>query len=68
LTPGNVDDRRPVAKLVSGLTGKLFGDKGYLSQSLAQYLLVTHRLHHITKLREKMHNRLLDWSDKLLLH
>jgi transposase len=67
LTPGNVDDRHPVPKLAKGLVGKLFGDKGYLSQPLAQHLLVTHGLHLITKLRKKMHNRLLDWSDKLLL-
>jgi hypothetical protein len=67
LTPGNVDDRHPVPKLAKGLVGKLFGDKGYLSQPLAQHLLVTHGLHLITKLRKKMHNRLLEWSDKLLL-
>jgi len=66
-TPGNVDDRHPVPKLAKGLIGKLFGDKGYLSQPLAQHLMVTHGLHLITKLRKKMHNRLLDWSDKLLL-
>jgi len=67
LTPGNVDDRHPVPKLATGLVGKLFGDKGYLSQPLAQQLLVTQGLQLITKLRKKMHNRLLDWSDKLLL-
>src|SRR6516164_4434143 len=67
LTPGNVDDRHPVPKLAKSLIGKLFGDKGYLSQPLAQYLLVTQGLHLITKLRKKMRNRLLDWSDKLLL-
>lgn len=67
LTPGNVDDRHPVPKLATGLVGQLFGDKGYLSQPLAQQLLVTHGLHLITKLRKKMHNRLLGWSDKLYL-
>jgi transposase len=67
LTPGNVDDRHPVPKLVTGLVGKLFADKGYLSQPLAQQLLVTPGLHLITKLRKRMHHRLLDWSDKLLL-
>jgi len=67
LTPGNVDDRHPVPKLAKGLVGKLFGDKGYLSQPLAQQLLVTQGLQLITKLRTKMHNRLLEWSDKLLL-
>jgi hypothetical protein len=59
LTLGNVDDRHPVPKLVTGLVGKLKGSKGYLSQPL----LVTQGLHLITKLR----NRLLDWSDTLLL-
>ena len=44
-TPGNVDDRDPIPKLAKGLVGKLFGDKGYLSQPLAQHLLVTHGLH-----------------------
>jgi transposase len=67
LTPGNVDDRQPVPKLAKKLLGKLFGDKGYLSQPLAQQLLVTQGLQLITKLRKKMHNRLLEWSDKLLL-
>lgn len=67
LTPGNVDDRRPVPKLVKGLLGKLFGDKGYLTQPLAEHLLVTQGLQLITKLRKKMHHRLLAVSDKLLL-
>jgi hypothetical protein len=48
LTPGNVDDRHLVPKLATGLVGKLFGDKGYLSQPLAQQLLVTQGLQLIT--------------------
>src|SRR5215216_4182249 len=28
LTPGNVNDRKPVPKLANGLFGKLFGDRG----------------------------------------
>jgi hypothetical protein len=67
LTPGNVDDRRPVPKLVKRLFGKLFGDRGYVSQPLAEQLFVTQGLQLITKLRKNMHNRLLEWSDKLLL-
>src|SRR5690349_3714486 len=66
LTPGNVDDRHPVPKLVTGLTGSLFDDKGYLSQPLTQHLLVTQGRHLITKLRKRMRNRLLEMSDKLL--
>jgi hypothetical protein len=38
LTPGNTDDRRPVPELVKGLFGKLFGDKGYVSQPLFETL------------------------------
>jgi DDE family transposase len=41
LTPGNVDDRRPVPRLVRRLFGKLFGDRGYISAALAEQLLVT---------------------------
>jgi hypothetical protein len=66
LTPGTVDDRQPVPKLATDLLGKLAGDQGYLSQPLSQQLLVTQGLQLITKLRKNMHNRLLEWSDKLL--
>lgn len=70
LTPGNVDDRRPVPKLlrrIRRLFGKLFGDRGYISQPLAERLFVEHGVSLITKLRKNMRNRLLDVSDKLLL-
>jgi hypothetical protein len=67
LTPGNVDDRWPVPRLVRRLFGKLFGDKGYISQPLAQQLLVEHGVHLITKLRKNMHRQVLDLGDKLLL-
>ena len=36
LTRGNVDDRRPVPRLVRRLFGKLFGDRGYISQALGR--------------------------------
>jgi hypothetical protein len=39
LTPGNVHDTTPVPVLTRELTGKLFGDKGYIGQKLAQDLL-----------------------------
>jgi Transposase DDE domain len=66
-TAGNVNDRRPVPKLAKQLFGKLFGDKGYLSQPLMEDLLVTQGVQLITKLRKRMRNRLLAMSDKLLL-
>ncbi len=67
LTAGNVDDRRPVPRLVRRLFGKLFGDKGYISQDLAVELLVTQGLQLITKLRKNMHHRVVAVADKLLL-
>jgi hypothetical protein len=39
LTTANVDDRKPVAKLAKNLFGKLFGDKGYISEKLHSELL-----------------------------
>lgn len=66
LTAGNVDDRVPVPQLVKDLFGKLFGDKGYLSQPLCEQLL-EQELHLITKLRRNMQNKLMPLLDKLLL-
>jgi|SRR5579862_5707686 len=70
LTRGNVDDRAPVPALlrrVKGLFGKLFADKGYISQPLAEQLLVEEGVQLITRLRKNMHNRLMLLSDRLLL-
>src|SRR5450432_4284851 len=66
LTSGNVDDRKSVPKLVKRLFGKLFGDKGYLSQSLFVTLL-EQGVHLITGIRANMKNRLMLLRDKLLL-
>jgi len=67
LTPGNVDDRKPVPNLVQGLFGKLFTDKGYISQPLFELLLKTFDVQLITKLRSNMKNRLMPLADRLLL-
>jgi hypothetical protein len=66
LTAGNIDDRVPVPRLVQRLWGKLFGDKGYLSQPLTSQLR-QRGIHLITHLKSNMKNRLLLLSDKLLL-
>jgi transposase len=66
VTPGNVDDRQPVPRLAKRLFGKLFGDKGYISQPLADQLL-QQDIHLITGLRKNMKNRLLLLFDKLML-
>ena len=67
LTPGNIDDRKPVPHLAKNLFGKLFGDKGYISQPLAQSLREMFDLQLITKLRKNMKNQLMTWSDRILL-
>jgi hypothetical protein len=66
LTPGNVDDRTPVPKLVKRVFGKLFGDKGYLSQTLFAQLF-EQGIQLVTKLRANMTNRLMLLSDRVLL-
>ena len=65
-TPGNTDDRRPVPELVKGLFGKLFGDKGYVSQPLFE-ALYDEGVQLVTKLKRKMKNRLLPLLDKIML-
>jgi Transposase DDE domain len=67
LTPGNVDDRKPVPQLVKRLFGKIFADRGYLSRALFQELLETFGIQLITKLKKNMPNRLLPLADKILL-
>jgi Transposase DDE domain len=66
LTPGHIDDRHPVPKLVTGLFGQLFGDRGYLSQALHDALFAQ-GLELLTKIRKNMKNRLMRLWDKLLL-
>src|SRR3954470_24879007 len=66
LTPGNTDDRRPVPELVKGLFGKLFGDKGYVSQPLFE-ALYDEGVQLVTKLKRGMRNRLLPLLDKIML-
>jgi len=66
VTPGNIDDRRPVPKLAQRLFGKLFGDLGYLSEPL-KILLKEQNLELITKVKRNMKNKFLNLSDKLLL-
>lgn len=67
ITPGNVDDRKPVPGLVRKLFGKLFGDKGYISKSLAKTLRELFDIQLITKLRNNMKNQLMHLSDRILL-
>ena len=67
LTAGNVDDRKPVPRLAKHLFGKLFGDKGYISQELTAQLMDTLGVHLVTFLRSNMKGRLLPHNDVVLL-
>lgn len=66
LTPGNVDDRKPVPDMTKDLIGKLFGDRGYISQKLFEELY-ERGLQLVTKSKKKMKNRLVKMIDKILL-
>jgi len=67
LTPGNVDDRAPVPLLSQRLFGKLFADKGYISQALFELLFDTFNIQLVTGIRKNMKNRLISLHDKLIL-
>ena len=68
LTPGNVDDREPLKSmdLHKRIFGKLFGDKGYISQNPFEKLFVD-GVHLITKLKKNMKNALMLLHDRIML-
>ena len=66
LPPDNTDDRKPVPEIAQELFGKLFGDKGYISQALFGRLH-EQRLELITKRKKNMKNSLVKLMDRVLL-
>ena len=66
LTAGNVDDRRPLPTLFKRLFGKIFGDKGYLSQDLADQFR-EQGIELVTAIRQNMKPQIMALKDKLLL-
>ena len=65
MTLGNVDDRKPVPAMSKHLWGKLFGDKGYISQKLFESLFAD-SVQLITKLKTNMKNKLMPMFDKIM--
>lgn len=65
-TRGNVDDRTPVLSMAKHIFGKLFGDKGYISQELTKKLF-NQNVELITSVRKNMKNKFLHLMDKILL-
>ena len=66
ISPGNVDDRVPVEEMSKKLFGKLYGDRGYISQKIFK-ILMDKGLQLITTIRNKMKNKLMNILDKILL-
>ena len=68
LTPGNIDDRNidVIEQLCRELSGKLFGDRGYISKELFERLY-RQGIQLVTRLRKNMKNILMEMQDKILL-
>lgn len=68
LTPANIDDRdeRVLNGLTKKLFGKLYADKGYISQKLFDTLF-NDGIQLVTNLRSNMKNQLVNIYDKLML-
>lgn len=68
LTPGNVDDREPLRdkSFTDKLFGKMFADRGYISQDLFEYLFVDD-IHLVTRIKKNMKNSLMNIHDKIML-
>jgi len=68
LTSGNVDDRQPLKDpvFIKAFTGKLYGDKGYLSAKLT-HALFCDGIHLVTQIRNNIKNCLMELKDKILL-
>ena len=66
ITPGNIDERKPVPFLTQNLWGRLFGDKGYISKDLFQELF-DNNLKLVTPFKKNMNNKLVELWEKLML-
>lgn len=66
LTAGNVDDRKPVPNLLLGLLGKVYADKGYVSQSLFEQLFAK-GIHLVTKAKKNRKPQLMPLWDRIML-
>jgi len=69
ITPGNVADNNETVlmKITKKLSGKLFGDKGYLINKNLFEKLYMNGIRIVTKIRANMKNKLMDMEDKLFL-
>ena len=66
VSPGNLDDRKGLKEMIKYVKGKLFGDKGYISQALHEELWES-GIQLITDVRRNMKKVILEEMDKILL-
>lgn len=68
ITQANVDDREPLKNesFLKAVFGKLYADKGYISEKLQQLLFID-GVHLITNIKNNMKNSLLTMADKIML-
>lgn len=68
ITQANIDDRTPIKEgnLLKKIWGNLYGDKGYVSKTIAE-VLFSNGVHFITGVRKNMKNQLMSLYDKIML-
>jgi len=68
ITQGNVDDRQPLKleSFIRAVSGKLYGDKGYISKELSE-ILFCDGIHLVTKMRNNMKGGEIPLKDRLML-
>jgi len=68
ITQGNVDDRQPLKfeSFIRAVSGKLYGDKGYISKELAA-ILFCDGINLVTKMRNNMKGGEIPFQDRLIL-
>ena len=66
ITPANTDDRKPLPDLCESMWDKLYGDKGYVGQALADDLF-DQGVEFITNVRKNMKARVYSLWDRAML-
>ena len=68
ITQGNADDRQPLSmeSFINKISGKLYADRGYISQKLAEILFVD-GINLVYKMRNNMKGGELPLQDRLML-
>ena len=63
---GNKDNKEQLKIMIKGLFGKVFGDRGYISQELFREPL-EQGISIVTRVKKNMKNKLMSLIDKILL-